>query len=259
MLMITVKGLVISRRDIGENDCVISIITAEYGVMEIYVRGARKLTAKNNSSTQLFAYSTYCINERNERYYLNSCEPIRAFYELSLDVKKYALACYFIEISQYCIPKNQTAQNVMQLLLNSLHFLAEDLRSCAYLKSVFEMRFMSEVGLLPQLIGCRDCYQYEAGEMMYIMIDRACLLCGDDFERRGFEEDYYHIRINNTVLHSLRFICLADIKRIFNFRIGEQNQQLLNEITEKYIIRHLSYKFKALDFYKDICEETNST
>ena len=36
--MITVKGLVISRRDIGENDCVINILTAEYGVMEIYVK-----------------------------------------------------------------------------------------------------------------------------------------------------------------------------------------------------------------------------
>lgn len=256
--MITVKGLVISRRDIGENDCIINILTSEYGVMEIYVRGARKLTAKNNSSTQLFAYSTYCINEQNERYYLNSSELIRVFFELRLDVKKYALACYFVEISQYCIPKGETAQNVMQLLLNSLYFLAEDLRSCAYLKCVFEMRFMSEVGLLPQLIGCRDCYKYESEEM-YIMIDRACLLCGDDFERRDFEEDYYHIKINNTILHSLRFICLAELKRIFNFKVGEENQRSLNEITEKYILRHLSHRFKALDFYKEICEETSST
>lgn len=256
--MQTIKGLVISRRDVGENDCYVDIITAEYGLMELYARGVRKNTAKNNSSTQLFAYSNFCIDNKNGKYYLNSSEPIRVFYEVRLDVKKYALACYFAEISQYCVPAGQAARETMRLLLNSLHYLSEDLRSCAFLKSVFEMRFMSEVGLLPQLIGCRDCYKYITDEM-YIMIDRACLLCGEHFTQRGFEEDYNHIRINNTILHTLQFICLAEPKRLFNFKIGEENQRLLNEITEKYILRHLHYRFKALEFYKEICEETNST
>lgn len=256
--MLTINGLVISRRDIGENDCLIHIITAENGVMDFYAKGVRKANAKNTSSTQLFAYSTFCLNERNDHYYLNSSEPIRIFYDIRLNIKKYALACYFVEISQYCIPRQQPAKEVMKLLLNSLHFLSEDLRSCAFLKSVFEMRFMSEVGLLPQLIGCRDCYKFTT-EKMYILIDRACLLCGEHFEERGFEEDYYHIKINNTILHTLQFICLAEQKRLFNFKIGKENQKLLNEITEKYILRHLHYKFKALDFYQNICDEINST
>ncbi len=108
--------------------------------------------------------------------------------------------------------------------------------------------------MLPQLIGCRDCYKYEADEM-YFMIDRACLLCGEHFRGRSFEENYYHVEITKTVLHALRFICLSDINRLFNFKIGEQSQELLNEVSEKYILTRLSRGFKTLDFYHSICAE----
>lgn len=257
--MKTVKGLVISRRDVKENDCCIFILTAEYGVMEFYARGVRKMNAKNSSSTQLFAYSTFCLDEQKDKYYLNSSEPIRVFYELRMDTKKYALACYFVEIAQYCVPSGQAARETMKLLLNTLHMLAENLRSCVFLKSVFEMRFMAHVGLLPRLLGCCECYQYFTEDEMYILIDKGWLLCGEHFREHGFEENADNIRINDSVLHTLRFICLVKQDRLFNFKIGDETQALVSEITEKYMFRHLAREFKALNVYKYICEETNST
>lgn len=253
-MLITAAGLVTAERSIGENDRFIDVLTAEYGAVEICVKGARKITGKNNASTQLFAYSKFCFNKRGDRYYLNSSEPIKNFYGLRLDMKKLSLASYFTELVRYCATSGQSAKDVMSLLLNSLYFLSEGLRSCEFLKSVFEMRLMSEIGMLPQLIGCRDCYKYEAEEM-YFMADRSCLFCGDDFRKRGFEEDHYHVRLTGAVLHALRFICLTEPNRLFNFKIGEESQRLLNEITERYILTRLSRGFKTLDFYRKICEE----
>lgn len=259
-MLITAEGLVIAERSYGEADRFIDVLTAEYGVVEICVKGARKLTGKNNASTQLFSYARFCFSKRGDRHYLNSSEPIKVFYDLRLDMKKLALAQYFTEVSRYCITTGQSAKDTMSLLLNSLYFLSEGLRSCEYLKSVFEMRFMSEIGMLPQLIGCRDCYKYEAEEM-YFMADRACLLCGEHFEERGFEENEYHIKLTRTVLHTMRFICLAEMKRIFNFRISVRSQELLNTVTEKYILTRLSRGFKTLDFYNEIrrSDDTNTT
>ncbi len=257
-MLITVKGLVIAERDAGENDRFIDVLTAEYGAVEICVKGARKITGKNNASTQLFSYGNFCFNKRGDRNYLNSSEQIRSFYDLRLDMKKLSLASYFAEVSRYCVTTGQSAKDVMSLLLNTLHLLSSGLRSCEFLKSVFELRFMSEIGMLPQLIGCRDCYKYEADEM-YFMVDRSCLLCGEHFHERNFEENYCHIRITNGVLQAMRFICLTDMNRLFNFKVGEQSQRLLNEVTEKYILTHLSRGFKTLDFYKNICDEERKT
>ena len=253
-MLITVMGLVIAERNYGENDRFIDVLTAEYGVIEICAKGARKLTGKNNAATQLFAYAKFCFNKRNDRYYLNSSELVRVFYQLRLDMKKLALAEYFAEICRYCVTTGQTAKDIMSLLLNSLHFLSEDKRSCELLKSVFEMRFMFEIGIFPQLIGCRDCYKHDVDEM-YFLTERSCLLCGEHFHARGFEENYYNIRISKTILHTLQFICLADKQRLFNFRLGEGSLRKLNEITEKYILLHIDKHFKALEFYKQLCEE----
>lgn len=257
-MLITVAGLVIAERAYGENDRFIDVLTAEYGVVEICVKGARKITGKNNASTQLFSYARFCFNKRGDKYYLNSSEPIRVFYNLRLDMKKLALAQYFTEVSKYCVTTGQSAKDAMSLLLNSLHFLSEGTRSCEFLKSVFEMRFMSEIGMLPQLIGCRECYKYEAEEM-YFMVERACLLCGEHFLQSGFEEGEYCIRLTRSVLHALRFICLSDMKKIFNFKVGEESQQLLSEITEKYILTRISRGFKSLDFYNEIKDSDNES
>ena len=247
-MLITNDGVVISERDTGENDRIIEILSAEYGIVEISVKGARKITGKNNSSTQLFAYSDFCYNERGGRYYLNSSEPIHIFYNIRLDMKKLALACYFAELVKYTTTAQQSAKDISRLMLNTLHFLSEGTRSCEFLKSVFEFRLMSEIGLLPQLIGCRECYCYESDEMYYI-VNKAMLLCGNHFSG---EENYYNIRLTPSLLHTMRFICLAEMERLFNFKISDKTQSKLNEITEKYILTHLSARFKTLEFYKTL-------
>ncbi|MDE5859728.1 MAG: DNA repair protein RecO [Oscillospiraceae bacterium] len=255
-MLITAEGLVIAERSCGENDRFIDVLTDEYGVVEICVKGAKKLTGKNNASTQLFSYARFCFNKRGDRHYLNSSEPIRVFYGLRLDMEKLALAQYFAEAARYCTTTGQSAKDIMSLLLNSLYLLSEGLRSCGFLKSVFELRLMTEIGMMPQLVGCAECFEYEAEEM-YFLIDEACLLCGEHFRQRYAEENGSQIRLTKAVLNAVRFICFSDADKIFNFKIGGGSQRLLNEISEKYILTRISRGFKALDFYNGIKDSGN--
>ena len=51
--MLTFMGLILRENDRGETSKSITVLTAERGVIDIFVRGGRKST-KNASSTQLF-------------------------------------------------------------------------------------------------------------------------------------------------------------------------------------------------------------
>ena len=65
--MTTLEGIVLKERTVGEQDKFIDVLTKEKGLIEISVRGARKINGKSSSSTQLFAYSRKCNVFRKSR------------------------------------------------------------------------------------------------------------------------------------------------------------------------------------------------
>ena len=244
--MITVKGIVLKERNVGENGKFIDILTAENGVIELSVRGARKINSGFLSSTQLFAYSDFCYRESGGYRVLNSCEPIRIFYNLRNSLSKISLACYMAEILRFCA-EPQPDNDILRLFLNTLHFLEKDLRDEKMLKSIFELRLMAEIGFMPDIVMCRECGAYEPAEL-YFSIHEGCFCC---MECLKFNPEEWH-RINISVLSAMRHILLTDFDRLFNFKTSENTMNILSRLSEKYLTAKLERSFKTLDFYKSV-------
>ena len=149
--MLTFMGLILRENDRGETSKSVTVLTAERGVIDIFVRGGRKST-KNASSTQLFAYSKLCVEEKKNAkdqsmFFLNSSESEKLFYNIRLDPKKTALASYFSELLMYIRTEESGCDEIMRLTLNTLYFLDKGDRDNELLKSIFEFRLLCEAGL----------------------------------------------------------------------------------------------------------------
>lgn len=253
--MLTMKGIVISSANTNENDRMVTIITENLGVIDFLARGAQKITGSSNSSTQLFAYSEFCLNERKGRYFLESAKPINIFFGIREDIKKVALASYLAELVKYAVMALQPSGETMRLLLNTLHFLSEGTFSCAQLKSIFELRFACCVGHTPLLLGCKECHMYDDDYMFFIYKDGS-LLCGGHYYifYSAAGEEFYPLTvcISRTVLHAMRTICLTELERVFSFKITGESLETLSEVTEIYLLTQLDHRFKTLDFYKEL-------
>lgn len=247
-MLITTKGVVIRERRSRENDKFIDVLTPDYGIIEISAKGAQKVGGKNNASTQLFAYSIFCVQQRGERYYLNSSEPIHIFYPIRTDIQKTALASYFSEIIKYAILSEQPSSEILRLLLNSFHFLSDGTKELPFLKSVFELRLMADIGMMPDIIGCKECRKYDS-DKMFFCIGEGKLLCGDCLKQGASENIVY---INGTLLHTIRYIVLSELEQLWNFKISDVCQKALSSITENYLLTHLGNHFQTLDFYKSL-------
>ena len=163
--MLTFMGLILRENDRGETSKSITVLTAERGVIDIFVRGGRKST-KNASSTQLFAYSKLCVEEKKNAkdqsmFFLNSSESEKLFYNIRLDPKKTALASYFSELLMYIRTEESGCDEIMRLTLNTLYFLDKGDRDNELLKSIFEFRLLCEAGLRPALLGCSVCRSWQ--------------------------------------------------------------------------------------------------
>lgn len=250
-MLLTTMGVVIGERPYGENDKFVDIFTKDFGIIEVTVKGGRKLNSKNSASTALFAYSKFCVSSRGERYYLNSSQIENTFYDLRLDIKKLALASYFAELLKYTVlsyESDESYEIILKLFLNTLYFLEKDTHDILLLKSVFEFRLLSEIGLIPNLIGCCICNVYSHSKM-YFDIQEGKLYCDDCFSGN---ESYNVISVDQSTLSALRHISLAELNILFNIKASDRLITELNKITSRYVIAHINKKFKTLEYFESI-------
>jgi DNA repair protein RecO (recombination protein O) len=145
-MLITVDGLVISRREFGDTSCFIDVFTKEYGVIEVMARGVKKLNSALAQPTALFSYSAFCFNKRDLRYTINSAKCKHSFHQLSGDLKRLALAAYFAELVKFTATPEQDSGGSLRLILMALYDLCRDKYTIEEVKVRFEKGLATELG-----------------------------------------------------------------------------------------------------------------
>jgi DNA repair protein RecO (recombination protein O) len=238
------KGVVIKKTELEEKGRILSILT-DSGVLTVSARGAKKPTSKNNPATDYFSYADFSITENKGRYYLESSNPIRIFREIAADIEKLSLAAYFAEVLTFTGTAKFhgcDSEDELKTFLLSLQALESGSRENVFIKAVFEMRIACAVGFLPELIGCAECYKYQ--DDMFFDIASGALFCA--------EHNKSGVKISNSLLDTIRFVCLSPVAKIMNFKVSETTLKSFAKLSENYLIYHMENKPKTLGYYKKL-------
>lgn len=245
---IEIKGIIIKEANYKDNDKILTIFTAEKGIVSAVARGCKKMKNQVGAILQVFSYGTFFLRVTPKGYVVNDAKVEEVFWGLREDLEKLALAQYFCELIFALSPEYPDLQDFLKLFLNSLHYLANDKKEYKILKSVFELRACSMCGYEPNLIGCIECKKYTA-PMMNFFIDRGVLMCENC---ANSVEKFNSYKISESVVLALKYIIYSPVEKIFSFKISDSCAKTLSEITEMYIMFHLDYRFKSLDFYNKL-------
>ncbi|MCR5807579.1 MAG: DNA repair protein RecO [Oscillospiraceae bacterium] len=246
--IINTDGIVLKRTEAGDSGFYLKVLSPVYGTIDVTARGAKKQGAKNSAASQLLACSGMSLSVSKGRYYLESSEIINSFYNVRLDVVKLSLAAYFSQIILTVCTENQSAQDIYRLFTNSLYMLGKDDTDPEFIRFIFEMRIMGDIGFLPRLLGCAECYRTEP--IMYFSPKSGIFLCPDHLgDKHGF------IGLSASAMEAMRYVCLKDMEHLFSFRLSEKALRTLTQISEKYIILQLDREFDTLSYYKRILSD----
>lgn len=249
--MTVFKGIVLAERSAGDKGKFIDVLTENNTVQEIYVRGAKKSSSAGLSTTQLFSYANFSAEPKGNRLYFNSAEPIRLFYRLRESLTRLSLASYFSELVRRSIREFRNPEEhceVLRFMLNTLHYLENGTRQEEFLKPLFELRLMTELGMMPNLLICNCCGAFEPKEL-YFCVDAGCYVCRDCALPEGRIPP---ILMGVATLKAMRHIVFADFDKLYNFRLGEENLKRLNLATEQFVNYHLGHRIPSLEFYHAI-------
>lgn len=253
-MLVTYDGIVVGRREIGENSCFIDILTDEQGIVEATAHGAKKINSSLLSSAALFSYSTFCLNKNKMRYTVNSAKPRFGFHEIGTDIEKLALASYFAQAVKFCTPSEQNQMETSKdshvrflavSLYETLH--AGEARSLACVKAAFELRYSVMLGFAPNLVACHNCGHYECERGMYFLPRKAKLVCADCLNPE-FEGE--RVLLLPETLFAMRNIVFSPLDKCFKFTLGGAAEKQLSEIAEDYFLYRTERTFTALEYYK---------
>jgi len=240
-------GLVIKEQKVGEADRLITILTRDRGLVRAFANGAYKLKHKNASSTQLLCYSKFLLYQSKSGYTVNEAEPLELFYGLRNHLEKLSLAQYFCELALMLVPEEAESEGILRLLLNALFYLSRGLRDDALIKGVYEMRLLSKLGYMPDLVMCEDCGVYEA-DTMHFFVNRAKLLCGSCFQPSHAQS----APLGKGALTALRHCVYADFSKVFSFTLPEEATGQFARAAQAYLLCNLDRAPKTLAFYESI-------
>ena len=238
-------GLILKEQNIGEKDKLVTVLTRHNGLVRAFVRGAKSVKNRKNSSTGMFCFSKLSLYKTKESYIIDEAEPIELFFELRNDLDKLALAQYFSEIIISLVQEDEPAEKYLRLILNSLHFLAKNKMPIEQVKAITELRLMCIAGFMPNLVACERCGEYET-DTMYFDVEDGLLYC----ENCGANNLLFPLDIG--LVKALRHIAFSDFEKIYSFKMDEYALPDLSYITEKYLLSKLQRNFKTLEFYNSI-------
>lgn len=246
-MQIKTDGLIIQERSISENDRLVTILTKELGVITAFVKGAKNIKNKNFSGTQLFCYSDLLIYKGRNTYIINEANRKSYFWSLTSNIERLSLAQYFCELVGTTVHE-ELSHDILRLILNSLYYLSNNIYKKELIKVVFELRLLSMLGFMPNLVSCKICKVYNS-KKMYFSPQLGSLLCEKCYckhKKSGY------VDVSPAMITCMRYIIYSDLKKAFSFELKENLIKKLNYISETYVSTHVDKKLKTLDFYKQV-------
>lgn len=237
MKTVRTKGIIIAEKIMSDFDKVLTILTPNMGKIECVAKGARRPKSLLLAGTQFLCFGEYLLYKGADAYSMNSCETIELFYNIRVDLDKLKCASYLTKIVNDVTTENQNNYKVLQLFLNTLYVLANTDKDLEFVQSIFRLRLLSIIGFKPIIDECKSCKQKE--ELTYFSIKDNGLKC-----KACSKQEPGAIEITETTRDAIRYIILADAKKIYSFNVPEESAKELAIVSKLYLTEKLEKEYK---------------
>ena len=242
-------ALVLRERKLDEQDRLLTLLSAEQGIITAYAKGAGRMKGSMAGATELLCSSHFVLFQNRERCFADRAEANTLFFGIRGNLEKLTLATYFAQLCCELIPENEPAAEELRLMLNTLYYLEQGKLPPLQLKAILELRLLTLTGYMPDLIACRECGGLpEDGAVLFDPMGGSvcCPACAP-------QGAVGLIPLPPGVFAAMRHIIYCDFEKLFGFKLGEENLPLLADAVERYLLCQVERILPALNFYKTIC------
>lgn len=209
---IRLKGIVIKSTDYKDSDKLVTIFSADKGIIKARARGVKKAKAKLAFAVQPFAFLDFLLVEKNGFYTIINASSIDQFFDITADFDKYIFGLAALEVCDKSTYENDQNNDLFVLLIRFLSGLCYKNASAM----VFFIKFMLDafkiLGFKINLLSCSCCGEKLSNRLFAFSYDYNGLLC----PKCSNSNEHLELTAGENAI--LTNIELTDIEKIENLK-----------------------------------------
>ena len=256
-MLSTFKGLVLSEASWGENDKILSVLTAEYGKISVLLKGGGSLKNKAGGASMPLCYSEFITADRGGRPWIREARELEGFMNIRMSLEDTAAALYICEVANEVCVENGDESEMLQLVLNTLYAIDRALKPREVIKAAFELRAAAVCGFTPDLVNCSECGREES-EVMYLDVMDGVMHCSECHRKRNLGTEvreghtFLLMQLDKPLLDAMRYVSYSNAKKYLSFILPQEKHSVFAEYCEKYLVTHVDKEFRTLSFLKSL-------
>ncbi len=171
------SGIVLHRRDHGEADRLITLLTPDRGKVVFRAPGVRKVTSRKAGHLELFTHVRVQVAKGRTWDVITQAETLHAFPHIRGSLKRTGHAYFVAELLLRFAPEGQGDPALFDLALKTFHYV-DQAPNLLLVSRWFEAQVLRLAGFQPQLYTCVACHTpLSMGEALHWFPPGGGVLC----------------------------------------------------------------------------------
>lgn len=235
------EAIVLENKEYGEADLIVTYLTKEFGILDLFAKSPRKIKSRFGSSLEPLTYSRISFIGREDK--LQKIIQSDILYPFQKIRENYKIFLKLAEIIRWIIqfsPKREKNSELFSLMLSVVKELENNSKWGNYILFL-KIKVLKTLGYLPDIRYCGVCGKTLNGEHYYL---KGFILCSNCLFKDGFEDrnnktkEFYVIQ--KGVMNFLNSFLKWQLSHLERVKI---NEKLMNQV-ESFIKKHISLTIK---------------
>ncbi len=223
------EGVVLRRRDFGEADRLLTLMTDEYGKIRAIAKGTRRTKSRMGGHLEPFARTNLLIARGRNLDIVTQAQVVVPMSNLRQSESAILYASHWAELADQLMAEEQENRPAYLALIRALTSLDHQ-RDAALTSRIFEWAILAAAGFQPELFTCTGCgRRIEPGENG-ISFQSGGVLCPECHAREPQSS-----AISTDVLRILRVISRGDGEQLFGRSVGSATYGEVERILIDYL------------------------
>ncbi len=248
MALYNTEAVVLRTINFSETDKLCTLYSRNFGKVKCVAKSARRLKSRYGAALEPLSYikTIYFGKEGQELYRLNHCDILKSFQSVREDIGKLYTGVYFLELVDTLVHDGESAPHLFDFILEALRQIQKQ-KDLEILRRMFEIRFISLLGYLPNLSVCLICKKEPGKSGIGFNFQRGGIVC-PTCRPRELSETHFSVGTWNYLKKLLTF----DIQYSDRIKLPKALQDEIEQVTHRMILSHTGRELKSYPFIKQM-------